>query len=268
MSSADSQLLVATSATVEDVYHGFFNQDASEAQLVRYSRYVTLVLGGASVSFAYLAQGTSIYTLVLDYAWGGLGAALGPTIIACLWWKRLTAEGAVASMITGSVTMIFWIQLSTILGILGVMPAAETSPFLYGLVSVYGLFPALILSTLVLITVSLLTEPAGRADEEFDVFDKSLSRVTTDTGDTGTPTYVTDGGAINTNKNENASDDERSLAAVAEADVIRAYTSATGTGTLTKATTGTDTNETRRELGCRPQHNRDGRCGADRYGHR
>lgn len=225
MSSADSQLLVATSAVVEDVYHGFLNREASEAQLVRYSRYVTLGLGIASVSFAYLARGTPIYTLVLDYAWGGLGAALGPTIIASLWWKRLTAAGSVASMVVGSITMILWTQLSAILGMVGMMPAAETSPFLNGLVTVYGLFPAFVLSTVVLITVSLLTDPPERVGEEFDVFDKPLSEVTTGTDDRDTSTYVTDGGTISGNE---SSDTVRSRTVATEVDVIRAYTEITG----------------------------------------
>jgi len=84
MSSADSQLLVATSAIVEDVYHGYVNPNASQAKLVRYSQLVTLALGAASIAFAYIAKDTPIYTLVLDYAWGGLGAAIGPTLIASL----------------------------------------------------------------------------------------------------------------------------------------------------------------------------------------
>nr|WP_309138774.1 hypothetical protein [Haloterrigena gelatinilytica] len=53
-----------------------------------------------------LAQNTPIHTLVLDYAWGGLGAAIGPPLIVSLWWKRITAKGSVASMIVGALTMI------------------------------------------------------------------------------------------------------------------------------------------------------------------
>jgi sodium/proline symporter len=215
MSSADSQLLVATSAVVEDVYHGFFNQQATEAQLVLYSRVVTLALGGASILFAYGAKGTPIYTLVLDYAWGGLGASIGPTLIAALWWKRVTAKGSVASMIVGATTMIVWTQLGTILETFGIMPTQEASPFLYNLVGVYGLFPAFILSVLTLVSVSLVTKPPSGVDEHFDVFDKPLSQVTSGTG-SGTPSYVTDGGR------------DVSPKAVTEADNIRAHVGASG----------------------------------------
>ncbi|WP_435178007.1 sodium/proline symporter [Halorussus sp. AFM4] len=216
MSSADSQLLVATSAVVEDVYHGFLDRDASEAELVRYSRYVTFGLGAASVAFAYLAKNTPIYTLVLDYAWGGLGAAIGPTVIATLWWKRVTAEGSIASMIVGASTMILWTQLPTVLGAVGLMPP-ESAEFWYGLVTVYGLFPAFVLSVVTLVVVSLLTEPPSDVDDHFDVFDKPFSAVVAGDGD-GAPDYATDGGL----------DGDTDPKVVTEADNIRAHVAASG----------------------------------------
>ncbi|MFQ3293977.1 MAG: sodium/proline symporter [Halobacteriales archaeon] len=199
MSSADSQLLVATSAVVEDIYHGFMNEEATQEQLVRYSRWVTLAIGVASVGFAYLFRETSIYTLVLDYAWGGLGAAIGPTLIATLWWKKFTAKGSVASMIVGTVTMVIWPQWGTILDTFGNgIPAAESAPFLNGLLTVYGLFPAFVLSVATLIVVSLLTEPPdqGQVDDHFEVFQQPLSAVLSEDEDrdVGTPDFLTDGG--------------------------------------------------------------------------
>ncbi|MFD1562721.1 sodium/proline symporter [Haloarchaeobius amylolyticus] len=215
MSSADSQLLVATSAIVEDVYHGYVNPNASQAKLVRYSQLVTLALGAASIAFAYIAKDTPIYTLVLDYAWGGLGAAIGPTLIASLWWKRVTAEGSVASMIVGTTTMFVWTQLSSLLGVLGFQSAVDASPFLTGLVGVYGLFPAFVLSTTTLIVVSLLTRPPEGVDDHFNVFDKPLSALSSSDQPTGAPDYVTDGGR------------DVSPKAVTETDAIRAHVDAT-----------------------------------------
>ncbi|MFB6266318.1 MAG: sodium/proline symporter [Halodesulfurarchaeum sp.] len=194
MSSADSQLLVATSAVVEDVYHGFMNTQASQETLVRMSRYVTLAIGVASVAFAYFARHTPIYTLVLDYAWGGLGAAIGPTLIAALWWRRFTAKGSVASMIVGTVTMIVWAQWSTILGQSTIQ---SFGPFLQGLLTVYGLFPAFILSCITLVVVSLLTTPPDQDDieEHFKVFRRPLDAVVDEEGEAGAqPEYLTDGG--------------------------------------------------------------------------
>ncbi|AGB16803.1 SSS sodium solute transporter [Halovivax ruber XH-70] len=197
MSSADSQLLVATSAVVEDVYHGYFGRQATETQLVRYSRYVTLGLGGASIAFAYLARETPIYDLVLNYAWGGLGAAIGPTLIATLWWRGLTREGAVSSMIVGATTMLLWPQWPRILGDATMASIESSSPFLHGLLTVYGLFPAFILSALTMIVVSLLTTPPGEEhlDEDFAVMHKPLSAVLGDRDSAGdSPPMATDGG--------------------------------------------------------------------------
>ncbi|WP_435101523.1 sodium/proline symporter [Halarchaeum sp. P4] len=209
MSSADSQLLVATSAVVEDVYHGFIDPDAGQDKLVRYSQLVTLALGAGSIVFAYVAKDTPIYALVLDYAWGGLGAAIGPTLIAALWWKRVTAMGSVASMLVGSSTMILWTQLSTILGLLGLSGLAEGSGFLASFLGVYGLFPAFILSTVVLVVVSLLTQPPEGVDEHFEVFDKPLAAVVEEDQE-----YAADGGRDYPPK------------AVTENDTIRAHVDA------------------------------------------
>ncbi|MFB6125438.1 MAG: sodium/proline symporter [Halanaeroarchaeum sp.] len=194
MSSADSQLLVATSAVVEDIYHGFLNKDASQEKLVQYSRIITLAIGFGSIAFASVAKNTPIYTLVLDYAWGGLGASLGPVLIATLWWKRLTAKGAAASMITGTATMILWTQWSTILGQAAI---DNMEPFMNGLLTVYGLFPAFVISAIVMVVVSLLTTPPDQGDVEdhFEVMHKPLSAVIDEDGQpTGTPDYVADGG--------------------------------------------------------------------------
>ncbi|MDS0294271.1 sodium/proline symporter [Halogeometricum luteum] len=230
MSSADSQLLVATSAVVEDVYHGFVNPDASQAQLVRYSQIVTLGLGGASIAFAYVARSTPIYTLVLDYAWGGLGAAIGPTLIASLWWKRLTTAGAVASMIVGATTMILWTQLSTLFAAFGMAGLLEGSGFLASLLGVYGLFPAFILSTLTLVVVSLFTRPPEGVEDHFETFNQPWMEVDDAGGASG---YATDGGRVS---DRSASSDarsdggdprdrdrDRSPKAVTETDNIRAH---------------------------------------------
>lgn len=105
MSTADSQLLVTTSAVSEDVYHQSINPQAGEAQLVRLSRIVTLVIGTAGILLAQLPK--SIFDKVL-FAWGGLGAAFGPALILTLWWRKTTRNGVLAGMIVGFVTIILW----------------------------------------------------------------------------------------------------------------------------------------------------------------
>ncbi|MCK4579662.1 MAG: sodium/proline symporter, partial [Candidatus Marinimicrobia bacterium] len=105
MSTADSQLLVTTSAVTEDVYHQSFNRDADQKRLVLLSRVVTLVIGLLAVGLAQLPR--SVFDKVL-FAWGGLGAAFGPALVLALWWPKATRNGTLAGMIVGFTTIIIW----------------------------------------------------------------------------------------------------------------------------------------------------------------
>ena len=106
MSTADSQLLVTASAIVEDIYHRFIGKEVKEKTLVLISRIVTFILGIIALMWA-LFFGESVYLFVL-FAWGGLGAAFGPLMLLSLRWRRMTASGAFAGMITGAAGIILW----------------------------------------------------------------------------------------------------------------------------------------------------------------
>ena len=109
MSTADSQLLVATSAVSEDVVHQIIKPDLGHRRMVLISRITALVVG----ILAFLLAITSrelIYNMV-SYAWSGLGASFGPAIVFALHWKRTTGAGVVAGMLTGSLSTIAWDNL-------------------------------------------------------------------------------------------------------------------------------------------------------------
>jgi len=146
MSTADSQLLVATSSVVEDVYHKLINQNASQKKLVRYSRFFVLLL--SIVAFLLALQGGVIYFLVA-FAWGGLAASFGPLIILSLWWRRTTRWGAICGMISGTVFVVLWDKLGV-----GVLFSESLSSDLV----IPGMFPAFFISFLVIIIVSFFTE--------------------------------------------------------------------------------------------------------------
>ena len=105
MSTADSQLLVTTSAVAEDVYHQSLNPDADQKRLVLVSRISTLIIGALAIGFSQLPS--SIFDKVL-FAWGGLGAAFGPALVLTLWWPRTSRNGVLAAMIVGFFTVIIW----------------------------------------------------------------------------------------------------------------------------------------------------------------
>ncbi len=139
MSTADSQLLVTTSALSEDIYHQTINPKADQRKLVRISRFLTFAIGVIAIALSYLPH--SIFRKVL-FAWSGLGAAFGPALVLSLWWKKTTRTGVIAGMLTGFVTVIIW----------------DNSPLAKQL---YSLVPAFALALAAVVIGSLLTQKEG-----------------------------------------------------------------------------------------------------------
>ena len=109
MSTADSQLLVSTSAVTEDLFHQYLKKDFSEKFLVKLSRLMIVVLGLIAYGIAIISEvsGKNIFSIV-SYAWSGLGAAFGPALVLTLWWKKTTRKGVIAGLITGFLVTIIW----------------------------------------------------------------------------------------------------------------------------------------------------------------
>lgn len=112
MSTADSQLIVVTSALVEDAYVKLFRPNTSADRLVLLSRIATLL---ASAVALLLAFGSSelIFDMVA-YAWSGLGSSFGPPLLLSLRWSKTTAWGVLAGMITGTASNIVWKNVSVL----------------------------------------------------------------------------------------------------------------------------------------------------------
>ncbi len=106
MSTADSQLLVTTSAVAEDVYHRMIKPEAEQKRLVVLTRVITVVVG----MFAFLLAVTTrdLVFKMVSYAWGGLGASFGPALLLTLWWKRTTGWGVFAGLVSGTLVTILW----------------------------------------------------------------------------------------------------------------------------------------------------------------
>jgi sodium/proline symporter len=147
MSTADSQLLVASSSVVEDVYHKMINKKVSQKKLLFYSRISVLIF--SIIAFLLALQGGVIYFLVA-FAWGGLAASFGPLTILSLWWKKTTKWGAIIGMISGTATVIIWDKL----GILNLLSSSLSSELV-----IPGMIPAFFISLFLVIIVSLFTNP-------------------------------------------------------------------------------------------------------------
>jgi sodium/proline symporter len=110
MSTADSQLLVASSAVSEDLYKGFFRREARPAELLWVGRLAVIVI--ALLAFALAANPGSKVLDPVAYAWAGFGAAFGPVIVLSLYWQGMSRGGAIAGIVAGGLTVIVWKQLS------------------------------------------------------------------------------------------------------------------------------------------------------------
>lgn len=144
MSTADSQLLVSTSALAEDIYHQLIKKDIDQKKLVLVSRVITLIVGGIAFTIALVSE-ELVFKLV-GFAWSGLGASFGPTLLLTLWWKKTTREGVLAGLICGTVVTVFW----------RMVPALKATLF--------EIVPAFILAFLACVIVSLLTGDAKNRD--------------------------------------------------------------------------------------------------------
>ena len=107
MSTADSLLIMASSAVVRDYLQKIRLSGKTDAQLARYGKYVTLIIGVIGVVFA-LNQSPLIFWFVI-FAWNGLGAAFGPPLVCALWYPKTTLRGAIIGMLGGFLTTVFWV---------------------------------------------------------------------------------------------------------------------------------------------------------------
>ena len=111
MSTIDSLLILASSAVTRDFYQKIFRPDLKDEDLTRFSRLVTVGMAIAALGIAIL-----LYNLYPDrqvfwimiFGWSGIAATFCPVIILALFWKGYTEKGAIASMITGFVSVIFF----------------------------------------------------------------------------------------------------------------------------------------------------------------
>lgn len=150
MSTADSQLLVCSSAVSTDIYKDILKPDADDKKVLQVGRITTLVV---AVIAAFIAwdPNSSIMGLVSD-AWAGLGAAFGPLVVMSLFWKRTNLPGAVAGLVSGAATVLVWDYLPLVGG--------QTLSAATGL---YSLLVGFIISLACIVIVSLATKAPSDA---------------------------------------------------------------------------------------------------------
>tara|TARA_B100001971_G_C18253528_1_gene580162 strand:- start:160 stop:1626 length:1467 start_codon:yes stop_codon:yes gene_type:complete len=149
MSTADSQLLVSSSALAEDFYKALFHKDATPEKLVLVGRVAVIVIAVIATLLA-LDENSGVLSLV-SYAWAGFGAAFGPALVMSLYWKRMNRWGALAGIVVGGVTVVIWKQLEG------------------GLFDLYEIIPGMVAATVAVVFATLSTsEPDERIQQQFD----------------------------------------------------------------------------------------------------
>ncbi len=106
MSTVSSQLLVSSSSLVEDVYRIFINKEASDKELLLASRLCVVLVAAVATGVAFNSDSGVLD--IVSSAWAGFGAAFGPVVLFALLWKRMTNQGAIAGVLAGAATVIFW----------------------------------------------------------------------------------------------------------------------------------------------------------------
>ena len=107
MSTADSQLLLASAVAADDlpVIKNVTYRVTGNAR-VWLGRLLLLIIGAVSAAISIFYP-ESIFELV-SYAWGGMGAAFGPVTVLALYWRRFNVWGAAASVLAGTLAASVW----------------------------------------------------------------------------------------------------------------------------------------------------------------
>ena len=152
MSTADSQLLAASSSVSENLIRGVLGKQMTVKQSMLCARLTLLVISVLGIILARDPD-SSVFNIV-SFAWAGFGASFGPVVLFALFWRRTNRYGAIAGMLVGGVMVFVWKYLIAPMG---------------GLLDIYELMPAFVLACLTIWIVSLLTPaPAREIVEEFD----------------------------------------------------------------------------------------------------
>ena len=152
MSTADSQMLVAASGVSENIVQDFFGKKLTEKQSLMVARGTILAIAAIGL-FMAKDPNSSVFGIV-SFAWAGMGAAFAGVMICALFWKRTTLQGALAGMVSGGAMVFIWKYAVRPMG---------------GILDIYELLPAFLVSLAMIVIVSLATKaPSQEIIDEFE----------------------------------------------------------------------------------------------------
>lgn len=152
MSTADAQLLGAASGVTHNILNNVLGLKLDDKKSMLIARITVVIVAILGIIFA--ADPNSSIFRVVSFAWAGFGATFGPVMLFSLFWKRCNYQGAIAGMISGAATVFIWKYLVAPLG---------------GILSIYELLPAFVVSSIFIVVVSLCTKaPEKEIVETFE----------------------------------------------------------------------------------------------------
>lgn len=152
MSTADSQLLAASSSISENLLKDVLHLQISEKASLIAARTTVLVIACLGVILA-VDPNSSVFGIV-SFAWAGFGAVFGPVMILALFWKRSNRYGAIVSMLSGGIMIFVWKYAVRPMG---------------GAWDIYELLPAFLVAIILNVAVSLATPaPETEIVKEFE----------------------------------------------------------------------------------------------------
>ena len=154
MSTADSQLLAASSSASENLLKGVFGLKLSEKASMLTARLILGIIAIVAIVIAW-DKDSSIFSVV-SFAWAGFGATFGPIMLLALFWKRSNKYGAIAGLAAGGVMIFVWKFWVRPLG---------------GAFDIYELLPAFMIALIADVIVSLVTKaPEKEITQAFEEY--------------------------------------------------------------------------------------------------
>jgi len=164
MSTLSSQFHAQGTAIGRDFYETLFKKDSDKSVLISRGGVIIGVLIAVILGYilpgSVIAQGTAIF-------FGICVSAFLPMFVCALFWKRATKEGAIAGLVVGTLTSLFWLILvhkkeAAALGISKALFGTDTLITSMPWPVVDPLVVALPLALAVTIIVSLMTKPPSK----------------------------------------------------------------------------------------------------------
>ena len=143
MSTADSQLLVASSSFTSDIYKPIIHKTASQKELLWVGRIVVMIVAVVAYFIASSkGEGAQAIMDMVSNAWALFGASFGPVILLSLFWKNFTYKGAVSGIVAGAVVDILWLIFLSSTGIYEIIPGFIACTIVAVVVSLFDKKPS------------------------------------------------------------------------------------------------------------------------------